>query len=754
MIQQHRALEADFVLQIEGVPADDLAVSLLDGEEALGQFFRFRLGLCSANPDLDPAMMLGKVADLEIHGADGTRHVHGIVGQFERTGNGHSHTYYSVDIVPEHWLLTQRVQSRIFQAHNCADMSVPGIIERVFDTAGIPDDRYQFELYGDYQPRNYVVQYCESDADFLCRLMEEEGIYFFFEHGPDACRLVMADLPDGHPELPGEATFSFRDPNGLLSAERRERFDGLRERRSIASGAVTFDDYNFRTPGKDLETTRAGKTFTALEHSDYPGRFVDEHRGGRLAQVRLESIACVGRSVELTGNVRTLLPGYTFQLADHPAERLNRGYLLTRVRHMASRPQAAEEGALDGRVDYRVEVEVLPADVQFRLPQVTPRPIVRGSQTAIVVGPKNEEIYTDEYGRVKVQFHWDRERRFDEFSSCWIRVSHGMAGGGYGMMFLPRVGQEVVVDFLEGNPDCPLVTGSVYNNDHMPPYPLPDEKTRSCIKTNSSKGGKGTNEIRFEDAKGKEHLLIHAQRSLHTRAKGNAYHTVGCDHHRYVKRDQLELTERDRHTEVWGDHHEMIQQNRYSVVQELLKEYIGTHVQFVDQTYHLKSFGKAIVEADEGITLRCGGNFITIDQTGVWISATHIGLNSGGTPLMNVADTLFETPLDAKAARTTKPGRDVHYSGDNTDPNDDPVPNNGGDDDDPTEKKTHWIEIEMRDEIGRPWSDEEYEIIGPDGKVYPGTLDKNGVAREELENPGMCQIRFPKIDAAAWRRLS
>ncbi|MCH8806993.1 MAG: type VI secretion system tip protein VgrG [Planctomycetes bacterium] len=530
-----------------------------------------------------------------------------------------------------------------------------------------------------------------------------------------------------------------------------ELFDQLRERRSIGNGAVALDDFNFRTPGADLLKTRTAEAFTALEHSDYPGEFVDKDRGGRLAQVRLESLACRNRAIELIGNIRTLAPGFTFQLSDHPAKRLNRKYLLTRVRHSALRPQGAEAGAAGGAADYRVEVEVLPADVPFRLRQDTPRPVVRGSQTAIVVGPKDEEIHTDKYGRIKVQFHWDRDRRFDESSSYWIRVSQGMAGAGYGMMFLPRVGQEVIVDFLEGNPDCPIITGRVYNNDHMPPYELPAEKTKSCIKTNSSKGGHGVNEIRFEDAKGKEHLLIHAQRSLHRRSRGNAYETVGCDRHVKVKRDKIETVERDKHVEVLRDQQEYIWGSMHYEVR-MLNEYLLNHVQFVTDTYYLNCGGKAIIEAEQGITLRCGGNFITIDKDGVWISACHIGLNSGGMPLTHVADPIPDLGPAAKSARTTKPGHDVHYSGTNDDPNDDPNPNNGGKHDDPSEDDGHWIEIEMRDETGVPWAHEEYEIEEPGGTVHTGSLDDKGSAHVWVERAGECQIRFPKIDAAAWRR--
>jgi type VI secretion system secreted protein VgrG len=369
------------------------------------------------------------------------------------------------------------------------------------------------------------------------------------------------------------------------------------------------------------------------------------------------------------------------------------------------------------------------------------------------VGPKQEEIHTDSYGRVKVQFHWDRDGRFDELSSCWIRASQGMAGGGYGMMFLPRVGQEVIVDFLEGNPDRPIITGRVYNNDHMPAYGLPEEKTRSYIKTNTTLGGKGTNEICFEDRRGSEQLKLYAQRNMHLRSRGNTVQNVGHDHHLTVAHDKFELVKENKHATVKLDQLEAIEGNKCLTVEGDVDELFGRHSEWVQGPYALFAEDYAVIEANSGITLRCQGNFITIDSAGVWINGTQVGLNSGGSPLVAPSDieTGFpELPVNAACA---KPGRDTRYTpagGDQPSEIDDPDPDRG--DDDPSETEVSWIEIEMIDELGRPWKGESFEIEQPDGDVIRGTLDASGRAHVGIRKPGMCQIRFPRLDADTWRR--
>jgi type VI secretion system secreted protein VgrG len=637
-------------------------------------------------------------------------------------------------------------------------MSVPGIVRKVLTQAGIADDRVRFAAHGDYTKREYVVQYRESDSNFLARLLEDEGISHFFEHDAHGYRMVFGDGPTSHPAVADDPTVEFHDPAWLVDDEDRECIHDVRDRHEVQSGRVSIDDFDFRRPGMDLLMSAEGDAFGALEWGDYPGGYVAKLEGGRYARLRHEACQWGRRVLHMTGGVRHLQVGHRFTLDGDPASGGSQEYLILAMEHRATERQGAEaETSASAGLEhweYRVRLEVIPAQVPFRPQRVTPRPIVRGSQTAIVVGSKDEEIYTDEYGRVKVQFHWDREGRYDQNSSCWIRASQGLAGGNYGMMFLPRVGQEVIVDFLEGNPDCPLITGRVYNNDHMPPYALPAHKTRSCIKTNSSKKGNGTNEIRFEDKKGDEQLLLFAHRSLHVRSRGNTVQNAGYDHHHTVGHNKLELVKENKHSIVKLDLMEEIQGSKYLDVKGDVGEQFGNHSENLEGQYYLSATGPAVLESSQGITLRCGGNFITIDGSGVWINGVHVGLNSGGSPL---AGTLYvsDAPEEPASAATAKPGHDTRYTpagGDTPGEIDDLDPSGG--DDDPTDDLTSWIEIEMVDELGRPWPHEAFEIEQPDGDMIRGTLDAKGRAHVSVRKPGTCQIRFPNLDADTWRRAN
>jgi type VI secretion system secreted protein VgrG len=385
---------------------------------------------------------------------------------------------------------------------------------------------------------------------------------------------------------------------------------------------------------------------------------------------------------------------------------------------------------------------------------VTPKALVQGSQTAIVVGPKNEEIYTDEYGRVKVQFHWDRAGVYDEKSSCWIRVSQGMAGGQYGMLFLPRVGQEVIVDFLEGDPDRPIITGRVYNNDHMPSYKLPDHKTISTIRTCSSKGAKGANEIRFDDAKGKEQLFFHAQNALHLRARGSRFESVGGESHETVHKNAFELFKENKHSIVKLDLLEEVEGSKNIKVKGDVREFVeGKQTKFVSKQYNVLNSEGITFASDTSITLWVKGNFIKIDESGVTIMGKVVNINSGGSAGIPMPD--GPPPAEeAKPAATTEFGHNVRYQADpDAPPQLDPLSEQPPTKDDENETLTSWIEIEMVDEFGQPWPNEPFDLRRPDGKIVHGRLDAKGQARVGLPAPGVCEICFPKLDAAAWERL-
>jgi type VI secretion system secreted protein VgrG len=752
--QARPAHTADFTLQAGDRTAEDLKVTGFTGTERISRLFDFRVEICSDDANIDLDSLVGQSCTLEIAGPSGSRYVHGIVWQFERTGEGRNITYYAAEVAPIHRLLTQRYGSRIFQEHNCSDMTVPGIIKQVLDDAGIPQDNYRFALQGTYDTREYVVQYRESEMAFISRLMEAEGIFYFFEHTAEGHKMVFGDSPVAHTDTPNEAEFAFRETTSMVTEEDREYVYKVRDRRAIRAGAVALDDYNFKQPQVDLAATTAATDFTSLEYSDYPGKYVDKGAGSRYASVRLEEFQCDRHVLQMNANVRALLPGFKFTLIEHPAESLNREYLVTGIKHRAAQPQSAqEEAGAEIGIEYRSEIEAIPSDVPFRPPRVTPKPVIAGTQTAMTVGPQGEEIYTDKYGRVKVQFHWDREGQYDENSSCWIRVSQGMAGGQYGMAFLPRVGQEVVVEFLEGDPDRPLITGRVYNNDNMPPYALPDEKTKSTIKTHSSKGGGGTNEIRFEDKKDAEQILIFAQKDLHVRVQNDRVTNVGNNDDLTVDSDQRIKIEGDRGLSIGGgDSVSVGGQYSLTVNGDAVETFKTNYKHEVTQTYAVKAMSIKL-EADTGIELKCGGSSIVLTPAAIFVAGGPlVNINTAAGPPVGPVTALAASPASPGDADTATPGHDVTYGGGGAAPQPIPPPTPRAEEEEDEEVGSSWISFELKDPSGQPIPNERYLLRLPNGRTRSGRLDENGFARVDGIPPGECQICFPRIDANEWHR--
>jgi len=778
------AAEADFIFRIGEGDSEQLRVTGFSGTEGMGQLYEFQVDLTSDDANLDPKTFVSQAAVLEIRAPEGSRFVHGIVRRFARTGEGTHQSHYAASIVPVHWLLTHRHRSRIFQEHNCSDMTTPGIIKKVLADAGIPADSYRFALTGKYTAYEYVVQYRETEWDFISRWMEHEGIYTYYEHTADGYKLVFADAKDGHVVTPVTSDFVYREATGLVSEAEQEFVFQVLDSEEIQFGTAALDDFNFMTPGDDLLVSQEDKQYTALEFSDYPGGFLDKDAGKPFAKIRLEEFVCRRRTQSMRACIRVLLPGFKFALSEHPSEAVNREYLVTRVSHYGLQPQSGREETESSRgIEYECNIETIPSDVQYRSPRVTPRPIVRGTQTAIVVGPSDEEIYTDKWGRVKVQFAWDREGKYDENSSRWIRVSHGQAGGQYGMFFLPRIGQEVIVDYLEGNPDHPIIVGRVYNNDLMPPYPLPAEKTKSTIKGHSSKGGGGCNEIRFEDLKDKEQLLVQAQRQMDLRVKASHYHTVGSNYelhvggekdgelygeykqfiykakHTHVKGEVMSLVEEDVSEHVKGKTSVHVEGTHSVTVDGDVVEKYGTNQKTeVTATRELKA-DSIRLEATTCIELKCGGSSIHITPGTIYIQGgPMVNINSGAGPAVSAVSAGATAPTEAKdagGADKTDPGADVRYGGAPVPtppvvpPKPAPPPKPSDEDD---KKKTSFIEIRLVDEEDNPIPGEKYKITLPDGKEKEGTLDANGKAKVTGIDPGTCKITFPRLDLTTWQR--
>jgi type VI secretion system secreted protein VgrG len=471
-----------------------------------------------------------------------SRFVHGIASNVRswEEGSSEDRRRLRIRVVPRLWLLGKNRKSRIFQA-----LSAVEIVEKVLKDGGV---ELKKSLSGSYAAREYCVQYGESDLAFVSRLLEEEGIFFFFEHEQGRHVMVLGDAPNACPDLPGGSRIVFREPTRMVAGD--EAVFAFSQRLEVRPTEFTLRDYDWSRPALDL-TASAGSG-ASLEVYEYPGGYRDGGPGKALAKVRLEEERARVSVSSGASRSRRLLPGHVFELAEHPVDGMNQRYLVVSVRHQGKQPEVLASGS-GGHEEYRNDLVCIPATVPFRPARRTPRALVQGAQTAIVVGPAGEEIHTDEHGRIKVQFHWDREGKHDDHSSCWIRVSQAWAGPGWGALYLPRIGQEVVVGFLEGDPDQPIVTGAVYNGANPPPVALPGEKTRSTLRSASSPGSNGSNELRFEDAAGKEEIYLHAQKDLDIVVENDKAQKVGHDETLQVTHDRSRQVGHDQSLTVGHD---------------------------------------------------------------------------------------------------------------------------------------------------------------------------------------------------------
>ncbi|MCJ7602707.1 MAG: type VI secretion system tip protein VgrG [Desulfobulbaceae bacterium] len=618
--------------------ADVLLLTGFRGLEGISSLFSFELELFSEHHNINFADIVGENVTVSIYLADGSqRYLNGIICRFchgrggGETGTDTRFSSYNATMVPWFWLLTRTADSRIFQNKN-----VPDIIEQVFSDQGFSD--YSLRLHGSYEPKEYAVQYRETDFNFISRLMEEEGIHYFFEHERGKHVLVLADSPGENKPCPQQEEARYEISGSGL--EQEDVLTHLEVMKEIRSGKYCMSDFNFKTPGTNLEVSVNSRLQLGpgeREIYDYPGEYYMRNAGDWLANVRMEEEEAQITTIRGNSRCRSFTSGFRFRLIDYFRDDMNqKEFLLTRIIHdvnqQGSYKGSGAVGGQSGMPAYTNTFECIPHEVPFRPVRLTAKPVVEGVQTAIVVGPSGEEIYTDEYGRVKVQFHWDREGKKDENSSCWIRVSQLWAGTGWGAMWIPRIGHEVIVDFVEGDPDRPIITGRVYHGTNMPPYKLPAEKTKSTIKSYSSPGGEGFNEIRFEDKKGEEQLFIHAEKKQDVRVKEDSLEWIGLKRHLIINDEQLELVESNKHLTVKGDHNEKVDGTISIETSMDLQEKIGMkHAVDAGQEIHLKAGMNVVLEAGTSITIKAGGGFIVVGPAGVTISGTPVLINSGGS---------------------------------------------------------------------------------------------------------------------------
>jgi len=691
------ANESHFNLSIEGVE-HDFKVLQFRGREAISQPYRFELEVVSERSDIDLQSLLHQSAFLAFT-TDGA----GIHGQLHSVAQGQSGkrlTRYRLVLVPRLAYLAHRTNQQIHQ-----HLSVPQIVAQVLEANGIQADGYRFQLGPtQYPEREYCVQYDETDLHFIQRLCAEEGIHYHFEHSAEGHVLVFGDDQTSFPRL-GQPTAYVQD-SGLVADEPVIKSFGVRV--ETRPTRVSRRDYDFEKPRLLMKAASQGEQNLQaaqpdLEDYDYPGRFSDRTRGKHLSQRNLERHRSDYRLADGRSDQPRLVSGHLLEISEHPRREWNDLWLLNEVIHEGKQPQVLEEsitlspgshiqapsplvgeGWGEGAAftqGYRNHFTATSWDVPYRPPFEYPKPKVLGSQSAIVTGPAGEEIHCDAYGRVKVLFHWDRQGQTDDKSSCWLRVSSSWAGDRYGGIAIPRVGMEVLVTFLEGDPDQPLVTGCLYHAEHVPPYELPANKTCSVFKTLSSPGGDGYNELRIEDRKGAEQIYVHAQRDWDQNIQHDQKIRVGHERHDTVEANSYSELRAEEHLTVTGERKVEIKP------QDHLTVAIDQHVQLgsaqltrAGREIHLKAGQKIVIEAGIELTLKAGGSFVKLDPGGITICGPLARINAGGAPakgsglaiksplLPGMADSdeagqVLEQARPGESTRTPKRKRALNFSG-------------------------------------------------------------------------------------------
>jgi type VI secretion system secreted protein VgrG len=582
--------------------------------EEMSRPFDYQLDLLSKKKDVNVDQILGKNVTIKLGLPDDqTRYFNGYVTRFAQGAMIGPYHRYVATVRPWLWFLTRTADCRIFQ-----DMKVPDIIKKVFDDHPTAD--FKLELSGTYRKWTYCVQYRETDFNFVSRLMEQEGIGYYFRHTDGHDTMVLTDSMTKHQPTAGYEKLSFISPDQQVKPDSEHILSWVHQQ-EIQPGLYVHDDYDFERPSVELKTNKPlprNYSPSDAEVYDYPGTYIQTPDGEQYASVRIDEMGTQFHTARAATNARGIAVGALWNLEHHKREDQNREYLIVSASYdlsfenYESLPEAGGTG-------YQCSFVAMPSSQQFRPKRITPKPFVQGPQTAVVVGPGGEEIYTDKYGRVKVQFHWDRRGKKDENSSCWIRVSHPWAGKGWGAISNPRIGQEVIVDFLEGDPDQPIITGRVYNAEQMPPYDLPGNKTQTGIKSRSSKGGGGANfnEIRMEDLKGSEQVFIHAEKNQDIEVENDETHWVGHDRKKNIDHDETTHVKHDRTETVDNNETITVHANRTETVDK--NETITIHM----------NRGETV---DLNETIGIGGNrTITVSQNEtatVAVQRTHsVGAN-------------------------------------------------------------------------------------------------------------------------------
>ncbi len=645
---------------------DQLLFSHLSGHEAMGRLFEFELELFRPNAlgSVDSNTLMGNDITVKIAPTETQpRYINGAVVEFKHTGMVNRYYRYRAILRPWLWFLTLNSNCRIFQ-----EKTAPDILRAVLDNYSFADVEYHLEET--YDTLTYCVQYRESDFNFISRLMEHEGIFYYFKHQQGKHTLVITDSGSSYQQIADYQTIPYFPPGNIAGRERDHIYEWL-SGHQVCTGKYEHNDFNFETPSADL--TAKSQKLGAYSHNDmevydFPGKYKQADAGTNLSDKRIEELHGQNNLINGSGNALGLQPGMEFTLKGFYFDEENIKYIVVSASYEFAGGGGYTSGNATDGPSFSCNFIAMNAQQSFRSARITEKPVISGAQTAIVVGKDGEEIWTDQYGRVKVKFHWDRDPEKNENSSCWIRVSYPAAGKKWGWVSLPRIGQEVLVSFLHGDPDQPLITGTVYNAEQMPPYVLPDNQTQSGIKSRSSKTGADDNfnEIRFEDKKDSEQFYVHAEKDFDCVIENNETRKIGL-----VKKDQGNQTveiQNDRTVTLneGNDTLTVKQGNRVTSVDtgnNKLTVKTGnreTNVDTGNDTLTVKTgncntkvntgnyvldvdAGKATITAMTSIELKVGGNSIKIEQSGITIKGVMVKVQADAT-------------LDAKSPMTTVNG--------------------------------------------------------------------------------------------------
>ncbi|WP_418316688.1 type VI secretion system Vgr family protein [Piscinibacter sakaiensis] len=639
---------------------DAFVVERIVGKEELSRLFEYRLDLVSEHGDYKAKDILGTNATvgMELPGGVDARYFNGYVTRFSFQGQVRTAAYksgvgfkYQLTLSPWMWFLNRTSTCAIFQQKKILDV-IQEIFDRVSELKSV-----EIKVSGESETRDYNVQYRETDFNFVNRLMEQAGIYYYFTHEDGKHKLVLIDTPNSHPLTPGRSNLRFSAESAQDATLRNWVLNT-----EIQSGAYAIDDFDYNKPGTRLlkvsPKERPHKN-AGFEIYDYPGEYEEPSWGEKYAAIRMEEMHCQYELCRGGGVDRNIRPGFKFKLVDHPVDELNKEYLV--IAHNFTGVNNLVDTGGSHHSEFECSFTVIPAATQFRPPRITPLPSIAGPQTAIVVGPAGEEIYTDQLGRVKLQFHWDRYSTGTDQDSCWVRVSNPLAGKGWGAINIPRVGQEVIVEFMEGDPDRPIVTGRVYNGDNQTPYDMPSKKMYTGMKTRSYPNG-GTdefNELRFDDTKGSEQIFFQAQKWMDIRVKHNYKEWIGGVFNSHVCGNIHTYTDKEYHLTSKGDMRLISKDGMIEVGAKQDIAVVSEAAMFLEapdqitlkssliflegsDSIQLKA-GKIFLTGSQKIDLKVGGSFVSIHPGGVDIKGPMVNINSGGSA--TAANAVPATPL-------------------------------------------------------------------------------------------------------------